>query len=159
MTSLLVVSLLAVPQQALAAVELDRVVSTVQTTKIWSSDVRQARLLKLCGPTVASDEGILIELQNRVLILAEVGRAAGREPTAEELAAHRRAWEQTLGTAAVDPLMTRAGMSARDLQAWHRNDLRIQMYLDGRFGGLAPNQRATRTADWLGDLRQRAGLK
>ena len=159
MTPLLVISLLAVPQQALPAVELDRVVSTVQTTKIWSSDVRQARLLKLCGPAVSSDEGILIELQNRVLVLAEVGRAAGREPTTEELAAHRRAWEQTLGTGEVESLMTRAGMSARDLQAWHRNDLRIQMYLDGRFGGLAPNPRATRTAEWLGDLRQRAGLK
>ncbi len=55
--------------------------------------------------------------------------------------------------------MARAGMSARDLHAWQRNDLRIQMYLDGRFGSLAPNQRATRTAEWLGDLRQRAGLK
>ena len=57
MTPLLVISLLAVPQQALATVELDRVVSTVQTTKIWSSDVRQARLLKLCGPAVPRTRG------------------------------------------------------------------------------------------------------
>ena len=158
MTPLLVISLLA-PPQALAAVELDRVVSSVHTTKIWSSDIRQARLLKLCGPAVTSDDGILLELQNRALLLAEVGRAAGREPSADELATYRRAWEQTLGTTDVEPLMARAGMNARELQAWQRNDLRIRLYLDSRFGNLPANQRAARTAEWLADLRQRAGLK
>ena len=159
MTALLVISLLAMPQQALTSVELDRIVSTVQTTKIWSSDVRQARMMKLFGPGVASDEGILIELQNRVLMLTEVGRSAVREPTAEELAAHRQAWEQRLGTRDVEPLMARAGMNARDLQAWLRNDVRIRLYLEGRFGNLGESQRAARTAEWISDLRQRAGLR
>ena len=159
MTPLLVLSLLAPAPQALAAVELDRIVSSVHSTKIWSSDIRQARLLKLCGPAVTSDDGILVELQNRALLLAEVGRAAGREPSADELAAHRRAWEQTLGTTEIEPLLARAGMSARELHAWQRNDLRIRIYLDNRFGNLPANQRAARTAEWLADLRQRAGLK
>ena len=130
MTSLLVISLLATPQQALAAVELDRIVSTVQTTKIWSSDVRQARLLKLCGPAVASDEGILIELQNRVLILAEVGRAAGSGADGRRARRAPAGVGADVGDRCVEPLMTRAGMSARDLQAWHRNDLRIRSILE-----------------------------
>ena len=78
--------------QNLATVDLDHVMSTVHSTKIWKSDVRQARMLKLCDPTAQSDEAILTELQNRVLMLAEVARGQTTEPTADQLAARRRDW-------------------------------------------------------------------
>src|SRR5262245_15336560 len=105
-------------QQALAPdapVELDHIVSTVNTTKIWKSDVRQARMLKLCGPDVTQDDAVLTELQNRALILQEMSRAQPYEPTADALAARRREWEGSLGTTEIDPLLTRAGMNAREV--------------------------------------------
>jgi len=146
--------------QNLATVDLDHVISTVHSTKIWKSDVRQARMLKLCDPSAESDDAILTALQNRVLLLAEVARGQTSEPTTDQLATRRREWEQTLGAGAgLDSLMARAGMSPRDLQAWLRDDLRIQNYVDQRFGALPPAQRTTRVKDWVADLRQRAGLR
>jgi hypothetical protein len=146
--------------QGLATVDLDHVLSTVHSTKIWKSDVRQARMLKLCDPSAQSDDAILTELQNRVLMLAEVARGQASEPTADQLAARRRDWEQALGAGpGLDALMARAGMTPRDLQGWLRDDLRITNYLDQRFGALPPPQRTTRVKDWVADLRQRAGLK
>ena len=50
-------------------------------------------------------------------------------------------------------------MTARDLQGWLRDDLRISNYVDQRFGALPAPQRNTRVRDWVADLRQRAGLK
>ena len=143
-----------------ATVDLDHVLSTVQSTKIWRSDVRQARMLKLCDPAAESDQAILTELQNRVLILAEVARGQASEPTADEIASRRRDWERSVGAGAgLEALMARAGMSQRDLQAWLRDDLRIKSYIDQRFGGLPAAQRTTRVRDWVADLRQRAGLR
>lgn len=161
MTPLFAASLLlAAPSaQAAAPVELDRIVSTVHTTKIWQSDIRQARMLKLC-PSADTDDAILAELQNRALMLAEAGRAQPYEPTAEEVTARRREWESALGAGAgLDALLLRAGMSPRDLQAWHRDELRLRKYLDQRFGSLPAAQRTARTRDWIADLRQRAGLR
>jgi hypothetical protein len=160
MTPLFAVALLAAAPQAqnFAPVELDRVVSTVHTTRIWKSDVRQARMLKLC-PSAESDDAILVDLQNR-LMLAEVSRAQPPEPTPEELNTRRREWQTTLGGGGdLDALMARAGMTSRDLQAWHRDDLRIRKYLDLRFGSLPAPQRSARTVEWISDLRQRAGLR
>ena len=146
--------------QNLATVDLDRVVTTVHSTKIWKSDVRQARMLKLCDRSAESDDAIVTELQNRVLMLAEVARGQASEPTADQLATRRREWEQALGAGdGLDSLMARAGMSSRDLHAWLRDDLRIRNYVDQRFGALPPTQRTTRVKDWVADLRQRAGLR
>ena len=149
------------PQQALAPapVELDHIVSTVNATKIWKSDVRQARMLKLCGPQVTQDEAVLAELQNRALILAEMTRAQSFEPTADALAAKRREWERSLGTTEIDNLLARAGMNTREVEAWLRTDLRIQRFLSDRFSTLPPDQREARQRDWIRDLRVRAGLR
>src|SRR5262245_57796465 len=82
------------------AVELDRVLSTVHATKIWRSDVRQARLLKLCPPAT-TDDAILLALENRLLIMAEVSRSPQPyDPPADEVTRHRSEWESTLGAGA-----------------------------------------------------------
>ena len=149
-------------QQALspaAPVELDHIVSTVNSTKIWKSDVRQARMLKLCGPDVTHEDAVLTELQNRALVLAEMTRAQAYEPTAEALATKRREWEGSLGTTEIDKLLSRAGMNAREVEAWLRTDLRIQRFLSDRFSTLPPDQREARQRDWIRDLRARAGLR
>ena len=109
-------------------------------------------MLKLCDPAAQSDEAILTELQNRVLMLAEVARGQTSEPTADQIAERRRDWEQALGAGAgLDALMARAGMSARDLQGWLRDDLRIRNYVDQRFGALPPAS--------AHDARQGLGLR
>ncbi len=149
-------------QQAMAPaapVELDHIVSTVNATKIWKSDVRQARMLKLCGPDVTRDDAVLSELQNRALILAEMTRAQPFEPTADALAARRRDWEASLGGGNVESLLSRAGMNAREVEAWFRADLRIRRFLDDRFATLPADQRPSRQQEWIRDLRQRAGLR
>jgi hypothetical protein len=76
MMSLLTALMLSLPVSGAqgGAVELDRVLSTVHATKVWRSDVRQARLLKLCPPAT-TDEAILAALENRLLMMAEVGRS------------------------------------------------------------------------------------
>jgi len=142
------------------AVEVDRVLSTVHATKIWRSDVRQARLLKLC-PQASSDDAILLALENRVLMMAEVSRSSQPyDPPADEVARHRSEWEGRLGAAPnVTDLLTRAGMTAPELEGWLRADLKIRRYLEQRFGALPASERQARIDEWTKDLRQRAGLK
>ena len=141
------------------AVEIDRVLSTVHATKIWRSDVRQARLLKLV-PQATTDEAILLALENRVLIMAEVSRSPqAYDPPAEEVARHRSEWERTLGGGHLPDLLGKAGMTAPELEGWLRADLKIRKYIEQRFGALPAAERQTRIDEWTKDLRQRAGLK
>lgn len=146
---------LAVP--GVAQIEIDRIVSKVYATNIRQSDLRQARLLKLC-PKTDSDELILAELQNRTLILAELARVPPADPTEDELAARRREWDDSIGGADRDGLLGKAGMSARELQTWLRDDVRIKKYLDQRFGRIPEAERAGRIQEWIRTLRQRAAL-
>jgi hypothetical protein len=147
-------------QQSLSPpVELDHIVSTVNSTKIWKSDVRQARMLKLFGADVTHEDAVLTELQNRALVLAEMTRGQAYEPTADALAAKRREWEGSLGATEIDKLLARAGMKSAEVDAWLRTDLRIQRFLSDRFSTLPPDQRGPRQRDWIRDLRQRAGLR
>jgi hypothetical protein len=162
MVSLLTALMLSLPTSGAqgGAVEIDRVLSTVHATKIWRSDVRQARLLKLCPPAT-TDEAILVALENRLLIMAEVSRSPQPyDPPADEVARHRGEWEATLGGgASVTDLLGKAGMTAPELEAWLRGDLKIRKYIEQRFGALPAAERQTRIDEWTKDLRQRAGLK
>jgi hypothetical protein len=151
----------AAPTRAPAAgreqIEVDRVLVRVHNTPITRSDVRQARLLKLVPG--GSDEAILVELENRILILSELSRAAGDEPSDADIASRRKAWEGALGGGALDVLLVKAGMNPRELQSWMRDDVRIRRYYEQRFGTLPEAQRAERITEWVHNLRQRAGLK
>lgn len=161
MVSLLTALMLSLPVSGAqgGAVELDRVLSTVHATKVWRSDVRQARMLKLCPPAT-TDEAILAALENRLLMMAEVSRSPQPyDPPADEVAHHRTEWEGTLGSANVTELLGKAGMTAPELEAWLRGDLKIRKYIEQRFGALPAAERQTRIDEWTKDLRQRAGLK
>jgi hypothetical protein len=59
----------------------------------------------------------------------------------------------------VTELLAKAGMTAPELEAWLRGDLKIRKYIEQRFGALPPAERQTRIDEWTKDLRQRAGLK
>ena len=154
----LVLSCLAVPALITAVtsaragqIELDRILSRAGGRIVTQSDVRQARALKLVDDT-SSDDAVKRALEDRWLILNEIGRSAPIAPASEaELAARRGEWEA--GGAAGT-----GSMSEADLQNWLRDDLRIRAFLRRQFGGLPEGERARAQQEWLARLRSRAEL-
>jgi hypothetical protein len=139
--------------------EIDRVLWNFNGALITTSDVWQARQLKLVPTDADSDDKILRALQNRLLILMEVKRVPPSLPAADDVESRRREWEATLGPGAdVRSLLTKAGMSQKACDTWITDDLRIRAYLRERFGMLPEAERGARTDEWLRGLRQRAGL-
>ena len=140
-----------------AQVPLDGVLVKLGADVITSSDVRQARLLKLVDAG-GGDQAILDALVKRRLVLEELGRNPPAEPLPPAIAARRAQWVATLGTDVDLPaLLARAGFSESAVQAWWRDDLRIAAYLDQRFPPSTNRQQAI--ASWVAELRQRAGIK
>ena len=141
---------------AAAQIVVDSTVETIGGQVIMQSDIPVARTLKLVPLGDGSDDAILTALENRFLMLAEATRAPIGEPTAADVAAHRREWEQSLGG---DPtvLMKQVGMSERGLTAWLRDDVRIRQYETQLFAH-RPDPEAE-IANWIKELRRRAGLK
>jgi len=146
----------AVPALAREQGVVDRTLSTVNGQVILQSDIRQIRLLKLLKTAGGPDEAIQNEFENRILMLAELGRTT-TEPTTEEKAERRRQWEASLGAgSAVAARLAEAGMSEAGLTAWLRDDVRLEKYLNQRFGN-SPDP-AGAIATWIQGLRRRAGL-
>jgi hypothetical protein len=157
LTAALAICLVAGTASAQAPVEIDRTLTRVYGTAIMTSDVRQARLLRLLTPAPAGDAAILTTLENRLLMLNEASRSTITEPAADQIAARRAAWTATWPSPAdVSSQMQRAGMSDRALDGWFRDDLRIEAYLAQRFPPDA--KRDERIASWIKDLRSRANL-
>lgn len=140
-------------------VELDRIVSRVEGRIVTQSDIHQARVLKLVENT-SSDAAALRGLEDRLLILHELNRAAPLPPPgASDVDARRGEWAAALGgDGPAARLLQQAGMSAATFDAWLRDDLRIRAYLRRQFGMLGEAERAQGIADWLARLRQRADL-
>ena len=147
-------------QQALTAgaAEIDRVLWSFNGVIITTTDIWQARQLKLVSGQ-GTDAEVLRALQNRQLILMEVRRVPPAAPGSGDIASRRREWEASLGPGAdVRGMLTKAGMSERACDVWLTDDLKIQAYLRERFGMLPESERAARTEEWVRGLRQRAGL-
>lgn len=142
-----------------AQFEVDRIVSRVDGRIITQSDIRQARTLHLVEDT-ASEEATRRALENRLLVLNELKRAAPLPPVGDEdLRARRGEWTAALGPGADAGALLRQGvMSEPDLDAWMRDDLRIRAYLRRQFGMLTESERPRAIADWMARLRQRADL-
>lgn len=138
-------------------VEIDRTLQRVNGTAIMTSDVRQARILRLLTPPPASDDAVLTALENRLLMLTEAARSAIGEPAPAQISARRQAWAALWPSPAeLAAQITRSGMTDRALDGWFRDDLRIDMYIEQRF---PPDpKRDERLATWIRDLRQRANL-
>ncbi len=157
-TIFLVAAMTVTGVSAQTPVEIDRTLQRVNGTAIMSSDVRQARLLRLINPPPGSDEAILTSLENRLLMLNEAVRAAVAEPAATQIAARRQSWAASWPSPAdLAGQIQRAGMSDRALDGWFRDEFRIETYLEQRF---PPDpKRDERIAAWIRDLRTRANLK
>ena len=137
---------------AASQVELDRILSRAGGRIVTQSDVRQARALKLVDDT-SSDEAVRRALEDRWLILNEIGRAAPIAPASDaELALRRGEWEAGGGRS------SSLTMGEADLQNWLRDDLRIRAFLQRQFGSLPGGERARAQEEWLARLRARAEL-
>jgi hypothetical protein len=142
-----------------AQMEIDRILSKVNGVGIRRLDVRQAVILRLVD-SAPTDGAVLAALENRLLMLGEVARLATSEPAAEAIDRRHAEWLAAAGAAFdLDGALVSAGWTARDLRAWHRDDVRIGLYVRQRFGSLPDDVRVGRVADWIRDLRERAGLK
>jgi hypothetical protein len=113
---------------------LDRVVARVGTAVITSTDVDAAIGL---GLVEARDRDRALEqLVQRRLILDEVARFPPQEPSAEDVAAQMEKYRSAVGSR-LPALMNAVGFDDDDLRDIARDALRIQNYLNQRFGTTA----------------------
>jgi hypothetical protein len=146
------VIVLSVTAAAAQQVKLEAILKRVNDDFVTLIDVRQARLLKLVDPVTGTDDDIAMRLVERKLELADVSRAAPKDPTDQAVLARRREWEATLGGANVTELLRRAGMSDAALETWLGDDLRIRAYVDQVFGAQAVPTRAQMLAYYEGHI-------
>ena len=141
-----------------AQVPIDGVLLKIGSDVITSSDVRQARQLKLVEAPGGSDQAYVDALANRRLMLEELKRNPPAEPAPAALDARQQRWVATLGPGVdLNALLSRAGMTMASARSWWRDELRISAYLDQRFP--ASNDRERAIAAWVADFRQRAGIR
>ena len=139
---------------------LDRIVAVVNGAAITQSDVAAAMQLGLlptsdAGDPIAATVDALVE---RRLMLEEVDRYAPPDPPEADI--NRRVDEirTRLGTR-FNSVLTQVGLTEEQLRREMRDDLRIDLYLQQRFGTTQlSKERATMIREWLSGLRRRANI-
>jgi hypothetical protein len=120
---------------------LDRILAVVDGTPITQSDVAAAIRLTLVPGTATADPiaVVLDRLIERHLMLAEVERYAPPEPPEGEV---DRRLAEIAGRAGahVDQILQQTGLSGDQLRRYVRDDLRIDAYLQQRFGAMVPSE-------------------
>src|SRR5262245_24759015 len=115
---LVLLVLIAAPALAGAQSMVDSTRRIVAGRPILDSDIRIARELKLLPASATTDDQILTELENRMLVITEIGRVTTlAEPAADEVTARRQQWESRLGA---DPKarLAQVHMSEDELMSW-----------------------------------------
>lgn len=141
----------------LSATEIiDRILAVVDGAIIMQSDVTMAVRLGLVPGSEAADPiaGPLDALIERRLILEEVDRYAPPDPPDAEVDRHLADIRSRAG-AGFDSILVASGISVDQLRRHIRDDLRMQSYLQQRFGTM---ERSATIRDWLAGLRKRANV-
>jgi hypothetical protein len=113
---------------------LDRVVARVDGYAITLTDVRAAIALGLVGvPSGASEQEGVERVIDRQLMLSEVARFAPPEPAPEAIAREMTALTATLGGRLAE-VIDAAGLDEAHIREMVRDNLRIEAYLNQRFG-------------------------
>lgn len=147
------------PVRVAAQTELDRVVARVNNRIITRSDIERARRLQLV-PDVSSDDAARRGLEDRTLILAELSRMPLAQQGGDGEGISLADWEARVGgPARAAELLRDTQTTDASMQAWLRDDSRIQAYLKRQFSNVPDEDRGKATADWITRLRQRAGLR
>jgi hypothetical protein len=144
---------------AAEAQPLDRILAVVDGAPITQSDVAAAIELRLVpvggGDRIAATVDALVE---RRLMLGEVDRYAPPDPPEAEITRHVEDIRTRAGSA-FETILARVGLTEDQLRRHVTDDLRIEAYLQQRFGITQPSDgRAAMIRDWLAGLRRRANI-
>ena len=119
---------------------IDRILAVVDGAIIMQSDVAMAARLGLVPPAPASDSTAapIDSLVERRLILEEVDRYAPPDPPDAEVDRSLADVRARAG-ARFDTVLTETGVSLEQLRRHLRDDLRMESYLQQRFGTTQPS--------------------
>jgi hypothetical protein len=138
---------------------LDRIVAVVDGAPITQSDVAAAmqlgRVPRAAGDPMSAAVDALVE---RRLMLEEVDRYAPPDPPEAEIT---RRFEEIRGRAGdrFSAVLVEVGLTEAQLRREVRDDLRIDAYLQQRFGTTQPSEeRSQMIRDWIAGLRRRANI-
>ena len=115
---------------------LDRIVARVNGEVVTLTDVKAAMALGVVEVPVGAGEAVAMErLIDRQLALAEVARLAPVEPAAADVARETAVLTARVG-ARLAAVMASTGVDEARIRDIARDNLRMQAYLDQRFGAL-----------------------
>lgn len=138
---------------------LDRLFATVAGHPIALSDVRAARLLGLV-PETEDTAAVVEHLIDRELMRIEVERFATAETPAEIIDQRLAAVRQRLSRpSAFEEAVRSTGLTVDQLRAVIRDEVRIESYLEQRFGATAADERSEAIDDWVASLRRRVEIR
>ena len=159
MTALMLLLVLSI--RGVSADVIDKILAVVGGQPITLSDVNAAREFQLVQPPPGTDPVAYTvdRLVERTLMLAEVERFQPPEPDPIEMTIRVDALERRAGTTAFDRLLSVTGMTRDELRRYIRNDLRIETYLNQRFGANRDGgERQAAIATWMSELKKRADV-
>jgi hypothetical protein len=125
-----------------AAEIIDRLLAVVDGGPITQSDVSGAIRLGLVAVPAVPDPvpPVLERLIERRLMLVEVDRYAPPDPAEADVDRGLEAVRTRVGPAALDVSLAQTGSGLDQLRRFLRDDLRIQSYLQQRFGAIQPTE-------------------
>lgn len=142
---------------------IERIMAVVGGQPVLLSDVNAALQFRQVDPPAGTADPLtyaLDRLIERTLILAEVDRFQPPEPAPVEINLRVAELEQRAGSpAAFTKALAVTGMTPDRLRRLIRDDLRIETYLNQRFG-TNPNlaERRGSITSWIAELRRRAEI-
>jgi hypothetical protein len=159
MTSVLLLLIALLP----AGDVIDRIMAVVGTQPITLSEVSAALQFQLVDvPADAKDRTsyTLDRLIDRTLMLAEVERFQPPEPDPIEITIRVDRMQARAGSAAAfERSLAVTGTTREQLRRYIRDSLRMDTYVNQRFGTLLdPVERTEAMAAWVRDLRRRADI-
>jgi hypothetical protein len=141
MATVVVLTAVLVSGVELGAQIIDRILAVVDGAIIMQSDVMIATRLGLVPGAGASDPtaAVLERLIERQLILSEVDRYAPPDPADADVERHVAEIRSRAG-AQFDSILLVGGIGLEQLRRDVRDDLRIEAYLQQRFGAVQPTE-------------------
>jgi hypothetical protein len=142
---------------------IDRIMAVVGTEPITLSEVAGAMQLDLVPVPAGTKDAtgyVLDRLIDRTLMLTEVNRFQPPEPDPTEVTAQVDRLQARAGSAAAfETLLAVTGATHEQLRRFIRDNLRMQVYLNQRFGTiLDPVEREESVVAWVRELRRRASI-
>jgi hypothetical protein len=139
---------------------LDRILAVVNGAPITQSDVTAAMQLGLVPARGGSDPvGAAVDaLVERRLMLEEVDRYAPPDPAEADITKRLDEIKARAGSRFTG-ILAQSGLTEDLLRLEIRNDLRIDAYLQQRFGTSQPSdERTAMIREWVAGLRRRANV-